>query len=80
MANQATEMTGTPRGFVKSERHQRIAALAFEYWLESFPGWVTGNGLASGRPGSPAQDGGSADKANHGWTVSVAAESSIRQG
>jgi len=33
MAKQAMEMTGTLRGLVQSERHQRIAALAFEFWL-----------------------------------------------
>jgi hypothetical protein len=33
MAKQATEMTGTLRGLVKSERRRRIAALAFEFWL-----------------------------------------------
>jgi hypothetical protein len=33
MAKQATEMTGTLRGLVKSETHRRIAALAFEFWL-----------------------------------------------
>jgi hypothetical protein len=34
MAIQATEMTGTLHGLVKRERPQRIAALAFEFWLE----------------------------------------------
>jgi hypothetical protein len=33
MAKEATELTGTLRGLVKSERHRRIAALAFEFWL-----------------------------------------------
>jgi Protein of unknown function (DUF2934) len=33
MAKHATEMTGILRGLVKSERHRRVAALAFEFWL-----------------------------------------------
>jgi len=74
MAKQAMERTGTLRGFVKSERHQRIAALAFEFWLaRAFRDGSPVNGLAPGRPGSSAHDGGSVEKANNGRTVSVAA-------
>jgi hypothetical protein len=33
LAQPATEMTGTLRRRVQSERHRKIAALAFEFWL-----------------------------------------------
>jgi hypothetical protein len=33
MANQATELTAVLRDGVESEKQERIAALAFEFWL-----------------------------------------------
>lgn len=33
MAREATEMTATLREVVEAERHRRVAALAFEFWL-----------------------------------------------
>jgi hypothetical protein len=80
MTKQATEMSGTLRGLVKSERPPENRGAGVRVLAgESFPGWITGNGLAPGRPGSSAQAGRSIEKANNSWTVSVAAESSIPQ-
>jgi hypothetical protein len=45
MANQVTKMTSTLPDFSESERQQKIAALAYEFWLER-----------AFRSGSPAED------------------------
>jgi hypothetical protein len=58
MARQATEMTATLREVVEAERHKKVAARAFEFWL-----------ARAFRSGSPEADWLRADREVRGKTA-----------
>jgi hypothetical protein len=66
MTNQAIKMTVTKLDLCESARQQKIAALAYEFWLAGFPKRFTRRGLAPGGTKSTRQGGDRQTKANNG--------------